>query len=176
MGATRRSRWKELIQGSVINKVLRDSGPIDVHVISYESDDDEHATRLPLKRRLPILSTRRRTVGWVIGLVGVPLMTAVFAQLRGHITLMLLYLLLVTVVAAVGGRLPALVTAVTASLAVNWYFTPPFYTFTIHETSNLLALCVFLAVAIIVGRGPRRNRWLAWREDSWASRTRSTHC
>jgi two-component system sensor histidine kinase KdpD len=155
MGATRRSRWRELTQGSVINKVLRDSGPIDVHIISYDSDDDQAGSRLPLKRRLPTLSPRRRAAGWVIGLLGVPIMTAVFAQLRGHITLptlMLLYLLLVTVVAAVGGRLPALVTAITASLAVNWYFTPPFYTFTIHETSNLLALCVFLAVAIIVGQ------------------------
>jgi two-component system sensor histidine kinase KdpD len=155
MGATRRSRWKELMQGSVINRVLRDSGSIDVHVISYDSDEDEHASRLPMKRRLPTLSQRRRTLGWTIGLVGILVMTLFFAQVRGHVTLpalMLLYLLLVTVVAAVGGRLPALVTAVAASLAVNWYFTPPFYTFTIHETSNLLALCVFLAVAIIVGQ------------------------
>lgn len=155
LGATRRSRLNELTQGSVINRVLRDSGPIDVHVISYDTDDDPQIRRLPMKRRLPMLSERRRITGWVIGLVGAPLLTLVLHNLRTHLTLpadMLLYLLLVTIVAAVGGRLPALVTAALASLLVNWYFTPPFYTFTITETSNVVAVIVFFAVAIIVGQ------------------------
>jgi two-component system sensor histidine kinase KdpD len=155
MGATRRSRLNELTQGSVINRVLRDSGPIDVHVISYDPDEDETQRRLPTKRRLPVLSQRRRITGWAIGLAGAPLLTLVLHNLRGHLTLaadMVLYLLLVTIVAVVGGRLPALVTAAVASLLVNWFFTPPYYTFTITETSNVVAVTVFLAVAIIVGQ------------------------
>jgi two-component system sensor histidine kinase KdpD len=155
MGATRRSRFNELTQGSVINRVLRDSGPIDVHVISYDADEDATQKRLPMKRRLPVLSKRRRVAGWVIGLVGAPLLTLALHNLRTHLTLpadMILYLLLVIIVAAVGGRLPALVAAAFAFLLVNWYFTPPFYTFTITETSNVVAVIVFLAVAIIVGQ------------------------
>ena len=116
---------------------------------------DAAQKRLPTKRRLPLLSQRRRWVGWVIGLVGAPLLTIVLHNLRTHLTLpadMLLYLLLVIIVAAVGGRLPALVTAAAVSLLVNWYFTPPFYTFTITETSNVVAVIVFLAVAVIVGQ------------------------
>ena len=91
----------------------------------------------------------------MIGLVGAPLLTFVLHHLRTHLTLpadMVLYLLLVIVVAAVGGRLPALVTAAGSSLLVNWYFTPPFYTFTITETSNVVAVIVFFTVAIIVGQ------------------------
>jgi two-component system sensor histidine kinase KdpD len=155
LGATRRSRWNELVQGSVINRVLRDSGPIDVHVISYDADADEQRRRLPVRQRVPALSPRRRAAGWAIGLVGAPLLTLVLHNLRTHLTLpanMVLYLLLVTVVAVVGGRLPALVTAAVASLLVNWYFTPPLYTFTITETSNVVAFFVFLAVAVIVGQ------------------------
>jgi len=155
VGATRRSRWKELTQGSVINRVVRDSGTIDVHVISHDAEDDATRARLPTKKRLPALSRRRQIAGWLIGLVGAPVLTLALAQLRDQLTLpadMLVFLLLVTIVAAVGGRLPALVTAIVASLLVNWYFTPPFYTFTIHETSNIVALFVFLAVAIIVGQ------------------------
>jgi two-component system sensor histidine kinase KdpD len=34
LGATGRSRWQELFGGSVTNRVVRLSGPIDVHVIS----------------------------------------------------------------------------------------------------------------------------------------------
>ena len=53
-------------------------------------------------------------------------------------------------VSALGGLWPALATAVAGFLLVNWYFTPPLYTFTIGETENVLALFVFLAVAVVV--------------------------
>ena len=37
LGASRPSRWEELLRGSVINRAVRLSGPIDVHVISHEA-------------------------------------------------------------------------------------------------------------------------------------------
>ena len=52
--------------------------------------------------------------------------------------------------AAVGGSLPALFAAVSASLLANWFFTPPFYRFTVAEGENLLALVVFLVAAGLV--------------------------
>ena len=52
LGATRRSRWRELTRGSVINRVIRDSGVgLDVHVISRADDGarrhDRRGTRRP---------------------------------------------------------------------------------------------------------------------------------
>ncbi len=42
LGATRRSRWSELTRGSVINRVIRESGVgIDVHVISIPAAEDD---------------------------------------------------------------------------------------------------------------------------------------
>ena len=38
LGASRRSRWAQLLQGSVVNDVLRAAGAIDVHVISSDAD------------------------------------------------------------------------------------------------------------------------------------------
>ena len=61
-----------------------------------------------------------------------------------------LYLLVVVVVASVGGLVPALATAVAGFLLVNWYFTPPIHTWTIRETENVAALIVFLVTAAIV--------------------------
>ena len=49
------------------------------------------------------------------------------------------------------GFVPALVAAVGGFLLANWFFTPPFHTFTIAEGENLLALVVFL----VVGGGRR---------------------
>ncbi len=63
---------------------------------------------------------------------------------------LLLYLLLVVVVAAVGGLAPALFAAVSGSVLANYYFTPPTHTFTIADAENLLALAVFLVVGVVV--------------------------
>ena len=63
---------------------------------------------------------------------------------------MLLYLVLVMVVATIGGIWPALVAAVAASLVVNWFFTEPIHTFTISEGENLVALLTFVVVAGMV--------------------------
>jgi two-component system sensor histidine kinase KdpD len=53
-------------------------------------------------------------------------------------------------VAVVGGFWPAVAAAVTASLLLNWFFTPPVHTFTIADPQNILALLLFITVAVSV--------------------------
>ena len=62
----------------------------------------------------------------------------------------LVYLLLVVGVALVGGLWPAVVAALAASVALNYWFTPPIHSFTIADHNNALALVVFVAVAVMV--------------------------
>ena len=57
---------------------------------------------------------------------------------------------MVILVALIGGLWPALGAAVVGSLLLNYYFTPPLYTFTISDKNNALALLVFIAVAALV--------------------------
>jgi two-component system sensor histidine kinase KdpD len=159
LGATSRGRLNEIVRGSVINNVIRLSGAsIDVHVISYEEGGETEAgleaeLEAPVWRRRPSsLPSRRIALGFALAAVGLPALTAVLTALGNHVTLpsvLLLYLLLVTVVSAVGGLWPALVTAVAGDLLANWYFTPPLHTLTIGAGQNLLALCAFLAVAVL---------------------------
>ena len=81
------------------------------------------------------------------------MLTYVLSHLREQLGLpsvLLLFLQLAVAVAAIGGVWPALVAAISGFLLVNWYFTPPLYTLTISEGENILALVVFLAVAMIV--------------------------
>jgi two-component system sensor histidine kinase KdpD len=154
MGATRRSHWQRLTRGSVIGRVIRESGTaIDIHVISHPEARSEEAYVVPRTRRPAALPRRRVAIGLGLAVVGPPVLTALLAQLRDHIGLpsvLLLYLLLVVLIAAVGGPWAALVAAISGFLLVNWYFTPPLYTFTIGEGENILALAVFLATAAIV--------------------------
>ncbi len=153
LGASQRSRWAELIRGSVINRVVRLSGHIDVHVISQSSGDEEEDRAVPRVRRRVTLSPRRRLLAWLTAVVGIPALTAVLVPMRDDVglpTILLLYLLLVVVVAALGGVVPAMVSALAAFLVVNRLFTPPIHKWTIAEAENLVALIVFVIVAGVV--------------------------
>jgi two-component system sensor histidine kinase KdpD len=151
LGSTQRSRVTELMHGSVINRVVRASGDIDVHVISTRADESERSLHA---RPVSIgLSFRRQLVGWLVALVTLPLLTLVLTGFREQVELpsvLLFYLLAVIVVATIGGLWPALAAALVASLLVNYFFTPPIHTFTISEAENLFALVVFLVVAVVV--------------------------
>jgi two-component system sensor histidine kinase KdpD len=153
MGASRRSRWSEFVRGSVINGVMRRSGPIDVHVISAEAGEEHGILLARSPRRRSPLSRRRRIAGWSLAVAGPPILAALLSIGREGFslsTVLLLFLSLVVAVAAVGGLFPAVLAAVSGSLLSNFFFTPPLHTFTIAEGENLLALCVFLVVAGVV--------------------------
>jgi two-component system, OmpR family, sensor histidine kinase KdpD len=154
LGSTRRTRWAELLHGSVINKAIRLSGDIDVHVISHEPAAD---SRQPLptvagRIRSP-LPRRRQLAGWITAATALPLLTTALHAARdtaGLPTVLLLYLLLVCVVAAIGGLRPALASALAASLAANLFFTEPYQTLVIDNAEQVIAVLVFVAASILV--------------------------
>jgi len=153
LGASGRSRWAELVQGSVINRVTRLSHGIDIHVITTGSEVERQVHSLPRPPRLVTLSARRRTMGILLAAVGLPLLTVVLSARRDDISIgsvLLLYLALVVGIGAIGGLWPAIGAALAGSLLVNWYFTPPIHRFTISERENVLAIVVFLGVALVV--------------------------
>ena len=133
-------------------------------------------------------------LGWALAVVGLPLITVAFANLRdtfGLTSVLLLYLVLAMVVALVGGVLPAVVAVIGGFLLANWYFTPPYYQLTIAEGENLLALVVYVFAAGIVAvlvdrvgrsrmprpraRRPRPRRWPR-SPARWPARAPSPRC
>ncbi len=67
-------------------------------------------------------------------------------------TVALSFLLVVLFAAAAHGIGPAILASVTGMLCFNFFFLPPFGTFTIHDPQNWVALFVFLATAIIASQ------------------------
>jgi len=89
----------------------------------------------------------------LLALVGLPLLTGLLVLARPHLSLtddLLIYLVAVVTLAVIGGFWPAIIAAASASLLVNWFFTPPLHTFTIDKPDNLLALLLFVTVAVAV--------------------------
>jgi two-component system, OmpR family, sensor histidine kinase KdpD len=99
------------------------------------------------------IGVRRQLAGCLLAAVGLPLMTLVLASLRQHLNLaddLLFYLVAVVTITVLGGFWPAVLAAVAASLLLNWYFTEPLHTFTIQQPRELLALLLFVTVAVAV--------------------------
>ena len=96
---------------------------------------------------------RRRQLAGVLLVAVLPLITAALVPAQRSLSLsddLLIYLVGVVGVAVVGGFWPAVAAAVTASMLLNWFFTPPVHTFTIADPQNMLALLLFITVAVTV--------------------------
>jgi two-component system, OmpR family, sensor histidine kinase KdpD len=146
------------------SKTIHGSGDIDVHIVTH----GEMGRRGGLPRPAGSVSLNRRIYGFALAAAAAPLVTIGLASARGGLNLLsdaLVFLVLVVAVALVGGLYPALFAAVATSLLLNFYFIPPLYTFTIAEPNNVLALIVFVAVAVavsaVVDLAARRTRQAA---------------
>src|SRR6202451_3311972 len=122
------------------------------------------------RRRESGIDLRRQLAGGAIAAIGLPALTAVLSVFRPQLDLsndLLIYLVLVVAATVVGGFWPGVFAAVAACLLLNWYFTEPLHTFTIAEPRNLLALVLFVTVAVAVSSVVH----LAARREADASRS-----
>jgi two-component system sensor histidine kinase KdpD len=161
LGVSRRGRLPSLLSPGVGVTTTNGAGPIDVHLVTHSQVHKGRA----LPRAESALSRNRRVAGLLVAAGGLALITLLLTHLRGQISLgsdILLYLAAVVIVALVGGLWPALFAAVAGSVLLNFYFAPPLHTITIATRENVLALIVFLIVAVAVSatvdRAARRTR------------------
>jgi two-component system sensor histidine kinase KdpD len=148
VGASRRSRLSTALRPSTADDIVRESGEIDVHVVSHERAG---RTR-PFDRR-PRRIRNRRVLSWILAPVipiGLTLALLPFRNALSLSTVLLAFLLGVVATSLVGGLLPAIGTAVVAGLLVNFFFVAPVGTFTIAEPENAFAIVAFVIVASVV--------------------------
>jgi two-component system sensor histidine kinase KdpD len=64
----------------------------------------------------------------------------------------LLYLLPLGVITALWGLGPGITSALITFLALNYFFIQPYYTFTVHQATDIVILVVFLLVAVVISQ------------------------
>ena len=159
IGKSARTRWFEILHGSVVHDLVRRSGNISVHVISGESVVGKP---IPKKSTRPAEQDYRFDARPYAGaLVAVALALGV-AELIGVTTdptnSDLVFLTAVVAVAVRFGLWPSLFASMVSALAYNFFFLPPIYTFTIADPHNVTAFGFFTLVAIIVSSVAARVR------------------
>ncbi len=162
IGKSARSRWFEILHGSVVHDLVRRSGNISVHVIAGDhlpggaipkktvdtSDDGEAYDPRPYGLALLAVAIALGCGELVDYWVGVENVDLVF-------------LTAVVAVAARFGLLPSLFASVASAIAYNFFFLPPIYTLTIADPHNIAAFALFTIVAIVVSNVAARSRMQA---------------
>ncbi len=98
----------------------------------------------------PYRSRVRTWVGLGLGAAGLTGLTVGLTGTASLTTAALLYLVPVVAVAVLGGVWPALAAALASDALLNFFFVPPYHTFTVEHRDNVLALLIYVLVAVTV--------------------------
>lgn len=151
IGVSRRGRLKAALTGPGIGAtVIRESGDIDVHIVTHSAAGGRFA--LP-RVTGGALSRQRVALGFVVALVGGPLLTWLLYVSRTPESItsdVLAFQLLVVVVALTGGIWPALFAAVLSGLTLDYLFVAPQFTVEISDPLHLWALFLYVIIAALV--------------------------
>src|SRR2546428_6432557 len=107
----------------------------------------------PLVARLTILEARRRLAGYLIATVGTAALTAALLPFRNDIAPLSKgfgYLVVVVAAAAIGGLGSGIVASFLGFLSFNFFFIPPYGSFTIGRGADIVVLFVFLGLSILI--------------------------
>ncbi len=151
LGTSRRSRIADRLGTSPAMQVIKRSGSIDVHVISYGAGPRFRSSGAAPRGGI---GSRRSTLAWLLTIFSLPVVTLLLMSYRSDVALenvLLVYLLTAVTIGVVGGAPPAVTAAGAGFLLANWFFTPPFYTWKIADAGHLFSLFAFLLVASAVG-------------------------
>ncbi|WP_331373155.1 sensor histidine kinase KdpD [Sinorhizobium chiapasense] len=148
VGKPSKSRWRELVEGSVSHDLIRQAGDISVHVVSGAAAAP--AEQRGVKTAPAPTQVRLRPYLWSTVYIATALaLGALLDQVLDVQNIALVFLMAVLISALTGGLWPALYACVASALAFNFFFLDPRYTLTIEDPESVLALVFFLVVAVI---------------------------
>ncbi|MGW1068607.1 ATP-binding protein [Streptomyces aureus] len=149
LGSSRRKTWQYVFGPGVGTTVARESGPdLDVHIVTHE--EVAKGRGLPVARGAR-LGRSRIIWGWAVGIGGPVVMALLLNTIDlGLANDMLLFLAVTVAAALLGGLLPALASAAFGSLLLNYFYTPPLHRLTVADPKNIVAIVVFVGVALSV--------------------------
>ncbi|MDQ2795827.1 MAG: sensor histidine kinase KdpD, partial [Actinomycetota bacterium] len=146
IGSSRRSRWARIFDEGIGPAVVHGSGKIDVHIVTHPQSHR--------RWRLAATGTKKRMVlSWCAAVAVPAAATALMSLVEQSLGVggsSALFVIVVLLVSLFGGIAPAVLSAIVSGLLLNYYFTPPIYSFTIAEPANVITILVLLVVAVAV--------------------------
>jgi len=152
---TQRFLRDHLEGGTVLDRLVRQSGEFDVHVIRQETASQR------VRRWIPEFSNLSAWIQywyvfWIM--VGVTILTHIASGFLGYRSIGFIYLLAILGLSLVFSLGPVLFAAALSSLLWNFFFIPPKYTFTISSIEDALLCISYFVVAVTTGYLTHRIR------------------
>ncbi len=159
IGKSNRSRWFEILHGSVVHDLVRGTGNIGVQVIAGNELADETIPRKTVKTADAPAALDVRTYAMAAAMVAGALgISEIIEPWFGIENVDLVFMTAIVAVAVRFGLWPSLFASVAASLCYNFFFLPPIYTFTITDPTNIAAFILFTVMAVLVSNVAARVR------------------
>jgi len=157
IGKTGQPRWREFIGKPIVSQVLHRSGDIDVYVIRGRSESAEEGKSDSIVRTRRIDYTRFgkailvtaicTAMAWLIHWIGLSETNQVMIFFMG-----------IAFVAALYGRGPGILSSIASVLAFDFFFVPPYFSFTANDTQYFITFGVMLTIAILISTLSHRIR------------------
>ena len=155
VGKSARSRWFELRHGSVVDRLIRETPGVAVHVLPLAE------AAAPAPRLAPKRSSWGTRAGYFWTSLMVAAVTAIGSALFHILDLgnvALLYLLPVMAAASLFGLRTGLYAGLLSSLTYNYFFLPPTGTLSVSNPENVISIFVLLGVAVVTSQLTARVR------------------
>jgi two-component system sensor histidine kinase KdpD len=149
IGKPGRLGWREVLFGSFVDKLARECGEIDLYLISGETDEESlRAQHSPSGS----FSFSYRGVLWAVFVIGI--CTAIDKLLFSYLALanlIMIYFLGVAWLAFRYGRHVSIIGTLLSVAFFDFFFIPPFYSFSVMDKEHLVTFGVMLAVGLFIG-------------------------
>ncbi len=162
--------------GSLVDKIIRMSGEIDILVVTGDEGASETSHR-PILLNPEFRSKRHHYLWAVVAFIFIMALDFVIYNLflLDYQALALIDLFGVLLVATYIGRGPAVLVATLSALWWNFFFTTPRFTLQIEQTQDLILFILYFAIAIFTGNLTARLRQQEKRAQYNEERTKALY-
>jgi two-component system, OmpR family, sensor histidine kinase KdpD len=146
MGKPKSSWLKGLLFRSPIGQLVRNSGKIDVEIVSGDPEE-------PIQASSKIRPSGIAWSDYGTAVLFLILATGLCFLMFPHFdlsNLIMVYLTAVMVTAIECGRGPAVMASVVSVLSFDFFFVPPYYTFTVDDAQYIVTFVVMFVVAMAI--------------------------
>lgn len=155
-GLSQRSRLQEIFKGSVLNKLVKNSSPINVLVVG-----DEDQAKLP-QAHISNKPTNYNYYGFAcINVIITALIAWSFSKWLSSYNILLLMLLPTIASGIILGTNIGLFATLLALGIVDFFFVPPTFSFAITDIKILPSFVLFAAISLGIGWLSKLIRWRA---------------
>jgi two-component system sensor histidine kinase KdpD len=169
VGQTQASRMPGWKRSSLPEQLVRDGRQFTLHVLAT---DPQRSVRRPWRLAIEPAS-RWPEYGLVLAATATVTVAGLLLPLSSHVSIGLLYLLMVIVLSLWAGRWPVLLAGVLSALTWEYIFIPPRFAFAIATAEDGMLFGTYFVVALVAGQLTARIRTQAVNEHLREERARA---